>query len=140
MRVAAFFTLGKYSVISPVGETLYTRGTLPMPVSEILLHSKSITATNRVMMRVPTKLAASVRSERNRKESPKSRPFHTKVTDRCHLMSRTFAVTPYGSIVVTLTSLLDTLGCNIDVGAGIQNQASRHTLYLHRYSGCDVLQ
>ena len=43
-----------------------------------------------------------------------SRPFSVKVIDWSPFISRTYPVTPYGFIVVTLTSRLDMRGCNIE--------------------------
>lgn len=81
---------------------------------DILPHSKSITAPALSMTSVPSRSAASVGSEHTGNAWLNSRPFSTKETECCLLMSRISAVTPYGFIVVTRTSSLDKPRCSID--------------------------
>jgi len=66
------------------------------------------------MKSVPTIPAASVGSEHTKNVCLNSRQYNQNETVCCLLMLRTSPVTPYGLASVTLKSLLEIPGCNIE--------------------------
>jgi len=128
------------SAMCPVGGAQYTRGALLMPVSDILVQSKPITSPDRGMKSLPTRPGALIWSEHTTNVCLNSHPFIMRVRDCCPLMSRTSPVTPYGSTVVTFVITRCAWLPYWYIGATDQNQASRRTLCLHRYSRRVMLQ
>ena len=93
----------------------FARGTFPISSSDILLHSKSTMAQDSLKKSMPRRPSASVGREHTKIWWLNLRPPNTKETARRPLKSRDSPVTPYGRISVSLTSLLDWPGCNMEM-------------------------
>jgi len=85
-----------------------------MSVSDILSHSKFISAPVFSKKSVPNRPAACVGSGHTRNGCLYCRPSSVKETNCCPFMSSVSPVTPYGFAEVTLTSPVDMPGCIID--------------------------
>jgi len=107
--------------VCPVGYPVCARGITPMPVRDILPHSKSTTAPVSYIKSVPNRPAVSVGSSHTKNVCLNLLLSNAKETDCRPLMSSASPVTPYGFKLVTLTSLFDTPGCSIETFEPVSN-------------------
>jgi len=116
LRAVSLFTYCKNleCTMACMSITVYS-GLLPLLLSNNLQQSKSIMAPVWVMRSVPIIPAVSVGSEHTKNVCLNTRLFKRNETVCRHFMSRTSTITPYGLESVTLTSLLEISGCNIEI-------------------------
>jgi hypothetical protein len=123
----------------PVGGMLYTRGTLPMPVTSYRTQNK-ITAPDLSMKSGPRRPAASVGSEHTRNAKGE---FASVQHQGNRLLSLTVEDIFSHSIRFRCGDLIHLSIRRAAVSirwSGCLNQTSRHSPYLHLNIGCAVLQ
>jgi len=115
LRAPSFFALCKNrDSLWPERVLLCSRDLLPLLLSNNLQQSKSIMAPVSVMKSVPIIPSDSVGSKHTKNVCFNSRPFNRNETVCRPFVSRISQVTPYVLTTVTLVSLLEIRGCNID--------------------------
>ena len=128
------------SAACPACGTLNTRGTLPIPVRDNFLHSKSVTAPAFSKKSVPSRPAASTGRAHTRNARVNSRPFSVRVTDYS-LYIQDFPNHTIWSCRCDAYVTPRHVGLqNRDIGACVDNQTSWHPFYFNPNSGSALLQ